>query len=201
MTNNQLTSRYDAFYRERDPLHVYPVEFVVRAFLGSYPRHKANTGSYSNKRVLDLGFGDGRNMPLLSNLGMRVFGVEISQEICDFTQARMRRLGYDVQTRVGHNCSIPYDDEFFDAVLACHACYYVNAGRHFSDNVAEIASVIRPGGSFVFSAPIGTSYIMRDAKDLGDGHMEIADDPYRVRNGSILKKFDRAADIEAELSP
>jgi SAM-dependent methyltransferase len=201
MTNNQLKSRYDVFYRDRDPLHVYPVEFVVRAFLGHYPRHRANVGSYSNKRVLDLGFGDGRNMPLLSNLGMRVFGVEISQEICDLTQARMRRLGCDVQTRVGHNCSIPYNDEFFDAVLACHACYYVNSGTRFSDNVAEIARVLKPGGSFVFSVPIGTSYIMRDAKDLGDGHMEIANDPYCVRNGSILKRFDHAADIEAEFSP
>ena len=49
MTNNQLTSRYDAFYRERDPLHVYPVEFVVRAFLGHYPRHKASAASYLQK--------------------------------------------------------------------------------------------------------------------------------------------------------
>ena len=101
--NDQLNQRYGAFYRERDPAHVYPVEFVVRAFLGNYPRHKTNASSYPGKYVLDLGFGDGRNMPLLNNLGMRVFGVEISQDICDLTQARMRRLGIDVETRVGRN--------------------------------------------------------------------------------------------------
>ena len=79
------------FYRERDPAHVYPVEFVVRAFLGNYPRHKRDKSGLSGaNRVLDLGFGDGRNMPLLHNLGMRVFGVEISQDICDLTQARMQ---------------------------------------------------------------------------------------------------------------
>jgi hypothetical protein len=67
--------------------------------------------------------------------------------------------------------------------------------------VREIARVLKPRGLFVFSAPIGTSYIMRDANDLGDGHMQIVNDPYGVRNGSILKKFDRASDIEAALSP
>jgi len=199
--NDQSNRRYSAFYRERDPVYVYPVEFVVRAFLGNYPRHKTEASSYAGKYVLDLGFGDGRNMPLLNNLGMRVFGVEISQDICDLTQARMRRLGIDVETRVGRNRRIPYDDAFFDTVLACHACYYVDPGSRFADSVLEIARVLKPGGSFVFSAPIGTSYIMRGANDLGDGHMQITNDPYGVRNGSILKKFDRSSDIEAALSP
>ena len=86
-------------------------------------------------------------------------------------------------------------------MLACHACYYIDPGSRFVDNVLEIARVLKPGGSFVFSAPIGTSYIMRGANDLGDGHMQVANDPYGVRNGTILKKFDRGSDIEAALSP
>jgi SAM-dependent methyltransferase len=199
--NDQLSRHYHAFYRQRDPVHVYPVEFVVRALLGNYPRHKTDETSYAGKYVLDLGFGDGRNMPLLNNLGMRVFGVEISQDICDLTRARIQRLGIEVETRVGRNSHIPYDDTFFDVLLACHACYYVDTGSRFDDNVREIARVLKPRGLFVFSAPIGTSYIMRDANDLGDGHMQIVNDPYGVRNGSILKKFDRASDIEAALSP
>ena len=200
MTTDQLETRYSAFYGGRDPVHVYPVEFVVRAFLGNYPRHKPDPSSYSGKRVLDLGFGDGRNIPLLHNLGMAVFGVEIAQHICDLTQARMKRLGVEVETRVGRNSSIPFEDRFFDSVLACHACYYVDPGSRFDDNLAEIARVLKPGGLFV-SVPMGTSYMMRGANDLGGGHMQITNDPYGIRNGSILRKFDREAEIEAALSP
>jgi SAM-dependent methyltransferase len=197
----KIEGKYDDFYRARNPDRVYPVEFVVRAFLGNYPRHKTDKASYSGKRVLDLGFGDGRNMPLLHNLGMEVSGVEISQEICDLTETRMKGIGIDVNLKVGRNHNIPYSDDFFDTVLACHACYYIDPDTRFDDNLREIARVLKHGGSFVFSVPIGTSYIMRGAEDLGNGHMEIANDPYGVRNGYVLKKFDTEAEIQTALSP
>lgn len=195
-----ITKSYTDFYHERSPHHVYPVEFVVRAFLGNYPRLRTEKSSYPGRRVLDLGFGDGRNMPLLHNLGMQVFGVEISQEICDLTQARMKRVGVDVDLRVGRNSSIPYENAFFDSVLACYACHYVDSGTRFSDNVREIARVMKSGGRFTFSVPMGSAYILRGARDLGDGHMEVVNDPYGVRNGAILKKCDSEAEIEQALS-
>jgi SAM-dependent methyltransferase len=198
---SKIAEHYDAFYRERNPVHVYPVEFVVRAFLGNYPRHKTEPSTYIGKKSLDLGFGDGRNMPLLHNLGMQVFGVEISQDICDLTQARMNRLDIDVTLAVGRNHSIPFNDAAFDVILACHACYYVDPGKKFSDNIKEISRTLKSGGLFVFSAPMGTSYIMSGAESAGDGHMIIANDPYGVRNGYMMKKFDRESDIETALSP
>lgn len=196
----EIEPSYEAFYRARDPEFVYPVEFVVRAYLGRYPRLPNASRDYQGRKVLDLGFGDGRNMPLLANLGMQVHGIEISQDICSRGSARMRHLGVEIDARVGRNAAIPYPDAFFDEVLACHACYYVDPGETFADNLREIARIIAPGGRFVFSAPMGTSYIMRAAVDLGDGHMRIAQDPYQVRNGSVLKKFDTAEQIEAALS-
>src|SRR5438552_5669708 len=107
--SSDIAGAYAAFYRARNPDHVYPVEFVVRALLGNYPRLNTQNIAYSGKRVLDLGFGDGRNMPLLHNLGMQVHGMEISQDICELTAARMARLGINVSVRVGRNCRIPFD--------------------------------------------------------------------------------------------
>lgn len=196
-----LVDKYDSFYRERASAHVYPVEFVVRSFLGTYPRLKPEPSLYPGRRILDLGFGDGRNMPLLCNLGMEVHGVEISEAICRRGVERLAALGHTVEARVGRNHAIPYEDGFFDHLLACHACYYCDPGTTFADNLAAIARVLKPDGRFTFSAPIATSYIMAGAEDVGGGHMRIANDPYGVRNGYLMKKFDTAEEIEATLSP
>ncbi len=198
---SDIESKYDAFYAARDSDHVYPVEFVVRSFLGTYPRLQPSPKAYVGKRILDLGFGDGRNMPLLSNLGMEVHGVEISEAICARGVERLAALGHEVNARVGRNHAIPYEDRFFDHVLACHACYYVDPGTSFADNVREIARVMKPGGRFTFSAPMGTSYIMQGAKPLRDGHMEVTNDPFGVRNGYVMRKFDTAAEIEEAIAP
>ncbi|MEQ8791563.1 MAG: class I SAM-dependent methyltransferase [Pirellulaceae bacterium] len=199
--HNTLERTYDAFYHERTAFHVYPVEFVVRAFLGSYPRLHNKDRDYREKNVLDLGCGDGRNMPLLSNLGMHVHGVEISESICDLTRGRMKSLGVDAEIRVGRNRAIPFEDRRFDELLACHACYYVDPGTTFRDNLLEIARVLAPGGRFVFSAPTPSTYILRDAVDLGDGHLEVANDPYGLRNGYVLKCFADEDSIAGGLSP
>jgi SAM-dependent methyltransferase len=196
----ELAAPYTAYYQQRDPEHVYPVEFVVRAFLGAYPRLDRG-GPYAGDRVLDLGFGDGRNMPLLANLGLRVHGVELTDEICSRARQRLARNGIAADLRVGRNAAIPFDTAWFDHVLACHSCYYVDRGTQFADNAREIARVTRPGGRFVFSAPMSTSYIMRGARDLGEGHMEIAADPYGIRNGAIMRKFDHEQDIVRAIAP
>lgn len=194
-----IAARYTEFYRSREPRHVYPVEFVVRAYLGAYPRLSRSTEPHAGKRVLDIGFGDGRNMPLLADLGLTVYGTEVSQDVCDRTTARLIRLGITVDARVGKNHQLPFDDAFFDEVLACHSCYYVDPGTRFADNAREIARVMKHNGRWVFSAPMTSSYILRGARDLGDRHLQVTADPYGLRNGYILKAFASADEIERAL--
>jgi SAM-dependent methyltransferase len=201
MSASEIGDNYEAYYRARAAAKVYPVEFVVRAFLGTYPRLKTDTTALRGGRALDLGFGDGRNLPLLADLGLEPHGVEITEEICARAVARLKALGVTFEARVGRNACLPYGDDFFDHVIACHSCYYVDADTRFADNVVEIGRVAKSGGLFVHSLPIGSSYIFRGATDLGDGHMRIANDPYGVRNGYVLKKFDAPEEIERVLSP
>jgi len=76
-------NNYTDYYKSNKFSNVYPTEFVVRSFLGKYPRLQSNNTGYNGKKVLDLGFGDGRNMPLLKDLGFEIHGVEVTDVICE----------------------------------------------------------------------------------------------------------------------
>jgi len=191
-----IRKQYGALYSRKNPDRVYPVEFVVRTMLGTYPRLHIDRGTYPGSRILDLGFGDGRNIPLLADLGFEVCGVEISDEICRLTRERMKRLGYEADLRTGSNSHIPFPDAAFDFVLACHACYYVAEGETFSDNLREIVRILRPGGRFIFSLAKSDSYIFDEADQLLEGHYRVAHDPCGVREGTILRAFTTRDEVE-----
>src|SRR6185295_11025592 len=60
----------------------YPTEWVVRTLAGgNYPGLKMDKTRYRGARILDMGCGDGRNLPLLLDLGFDVHACEISPEI------------------------------------------------------------------------------------------------------------------------
>lgn len=141
----QINSSYERFYAERSGLRVYPTEFVVRTFLANYPNLKY-LKPVSGDRVLDIAFGDGRNTVFLCDQGYVVSGIEITEGIVSQTIERLEKLGYQADLRVGRNSKIPFEDRYFNHVLACHCCYYCDEGESFADNMNEYARVLKPGG-------------------------------------------------------
>lgn len=182
--------------------HCYPVEFVVRTLLGSsYPNLKINR-EYNGKRILDLGCGDGRNIPLLRNCGMEVSGVEITSEICTSVTERMKTVfGISPDIRQGTNAAIPFEQGYFDYLLACHSLYYVEEGTTFSDNVREVARVLKTGGYAILSLPDDRGTILHNAIPCGTGHYQIAFDPLGLRQGSIFRVFSSKDEIRKTFYP
>jgi predicted RNA methylase len=88
--------------------YIDPTEFLVRTMLGSYPELILEQ-KYENANVLDLGCGDGRNMLLLHNLGMKIHAMEITEEICNGVSKRMHDFSIEADIRVGRNSKIPFD--------------------------------------------------------------------------------------------
>jgi SAM-dependent methyltransferase len=191
---------YVALHRQRMGPHLYPTEFVVRTMLGRYPRLQMDR-DYAGKRLLDLGFGDGRNMPLFRNLGVEICGVEPEAELCAMVSARMAREGIPSTLRVGHNAAIPFEDRAFDFVVACHSLYYVREGDRFADNLREVARVLRPGGWLVLSLPAIGNFILEGAEAIDGGHWRIAADPYGLRNGTIFRAFGSEDEIIRSFAP
>jgi ubiquinone/menaquinone biosynthesis C-methylase UbiE len=159
---HDIDARYEAFYATKTRLNVYPTEFVVRTFLAQYPGLTFKK-PLKGDRVLDVAFGDGRNTAFLCDLGLAVSGIEITQRIVDQTRDRLSTLGHSADLRVGRNSHIPFEDECFDYMLACHCCYYCDPGDTLENNLAEYARVIKRGGYLVASVAAKSSYIFKDA--------------------------------------
>ena len=75
--------------------------------------------------ILDLGFGDGRNFSLFLEQGLEVFGVEISEKIVEMARLRFRAILNKENLKVGFNGALPFPDQHFDYIVACHSLYYM----------------------------------------------------------------------------
>lgn len=197
---SNIDENYSKFYSRKQYSNVYPTEFVVRIFLSEYPNLHYCKPKNGNS-VLDVGFGDGRNTKFLCDLSLDVYGVEISQDIVDMAKQRLKGFGYLPDLRVGRNSKIPFNDEKFDYILACHSCYYCDEGENIINNLEEYSRVLKKGGFLIASVPDNKSYIFNSAKKQADGTLKIVSDPYGNRNGYRLHGFDSEKEILNTFSP
>jgi ubiquinone/menaquinone biosynthesis C-methylase UbiE len=192
---------YTAFHEDHNANHVYPTEWVIRTFLGKYPNLALDKSKYAGAKLLDLGFGDGRNWPLLHNQRMNIYGVEITEKIVSLGHERALGLGIPVTLRVGRNSAIPFEDNFFDYLLACHSCYYVDKDTTFQDNLNEFVRIMKPGATFIASLPEPNGDIFKGGIEGKNGLVEIRNDPWGLRNGYLFKWFQSKQDIQDTFSP
>ncbi|MDO9112347.1 MAG: class I SAM-dependent methyltransferase [Polaromonas sp.] len=164
---SDIDSSYERHYAERANAKVYPTEFVVRTFMAKYPGLNFRKPVAGNK-ILDVGFGDGRNTAFLCEAGLSVSGIEITQGIVDQTRTRLANLGHEADLRVGRNSAIPFENEAFDYILACHCCYYCDDGQTLLDNLNEYSRVLKKDGFVVASVANRASYIFDGATALPD---------------------------------
>jgi SAM-dependent methyltransferase len=189
------------YYRSLTDSYLFPSEFVVRAFLGTYP-NLSMSRDYRGKRVCDVSCGDGRNLVLLHKLGLDLHATELTPEICDITRQRMiqHKEQIRVDIRPGNNGSLPFDDDYFDYLLSWNVCYYMESEHSsIADHVEEHARILKPGGYFVCSVPAPDCFTLQGAEDLGNDIIRInTSSRWTMLNETLYYRF-RSFDHIAEV--
>ncbi len=96
-------------------------------------------------RVLDLGCGVGRHMILLANEGFEAYGSDHSKEGIDTCQQWLDAEGLKGTAWAGEPEEIPYEDGYFDAVIAFNSIYHGTIDR-VEAAMRLIHQKLRPGG-------------------------------------------------------
>ena len=99
-------------------------------------------------RVLDLGAGIGRHAILLARLGFRVAALDAAPQSLATIRDAADKGKLQIETVLGLMTELPFADASFDHVLSWNVIYHGDE-RIVSRSIAEIARVLRPGGTFM----------------------------------------------------
>ncbi len=97
--------------------------------------------------LLDLGCGIGRHYLFLASQGFRVFGTDASPNARELTKKAALEAGLAVDIRHSLMTDLPYEDGFFDYVLAWNVIYH-GTQDVVNRTLSEIHRVLRPQGVF-----------------------------------------------------
>ncbi len=97
-------------------------------------------------RALDAGCGTGRQAATLLDLGCEVIAVDATPEMLDIARTKLP----SANTKLGMLDDLPVDDDSVDFAIASLAiCHLADP----APAVAELARVVRPGGTIIISEP------------------------------------------------
>lgn len=111
-------------------------------------------GERATGAVLEVGIGTGRSLSYYAP-GARVTGLELSTEMLALAKTRARSLGSSAELLQGDAEQLPFDDATFDTVVAQLTLCSIPRN---DVAVAEMARVLRPGGSLLLIDHVGSSW-------------------------------------------
>lgn len=120
-----------------------------------------NLGDTNDKRILDLGCGDGALSYLLAKAGAQVIGIDNEPLGIELAQENIKNLpvARACEFVVGSAYELPFPDASFDHVASCEVIEHV---QYPEKMISEAYRVLKPGGHLVLTTPYRTSEFPTD---------------------------------------
>jgi ubiquinone/menaquinone biosynthesis C-methylase UbiE len=124
---------------------------IERAFLGD---SRAWIGARAHGRVLEVAIGTGRSLPFYP-ADATLVGVDLSPAMLEVTRRSSAELGVAVELHEGDAEHLPFADASFDTVVSALALCSIPRPPAA---VAEMARVLRPGGTLLLLDHVGSTW-------------------------------------------
>jgi len=159
-----MTKDWDSAYREKGIIQPDVVPIVSASI--------EILKSRGVKRVLDVSFGTGRHTVFLAENGFDTYGIDVSDAGKKITETKIREKGLKAHLQIADMKNMPFDDGFFDAVIAVHTLQH-NTIIGLRKTISEITRVLKPKGILV-----ATSVSKNDPRFSDKRNKKIAPDTF-----------------------
>jgi len=136
---------YNTYWAGMQPLGSYKIE-RAKWIMDVLLRLRKKMGS-TDTRLLDLGCGDGRLVPLWQSIsGAETHGLELSPQAVQTAQQMFPYIKY----KQGDGISTGYDDSYFDIVVCQEVLEHIEEQNRL---VSECSRIMKTGGYLVLTTP------------------------------------------------
>ena len=108
---------------------------------------RKHLAALAGRTALEVGCGGGLLTEEIAKMGFDTFGIDPAEASLRTAKAHAEACGLGIRYDHGAGESLPYSDGSFDVVFCCDVLEHV---KDPGAVIAEIARVLRPGGSFIF---------------------------------------------------
>lgn len=168
-----------------------PRRGIGKVYCDASSRHRFHArdvalGELHQKKILDLGCGNGVAAMKSLRAGAYVTAIDISQKSIDFliANAQKEQLDDHLTALVMDAHHLTFEDETFDIVYGDGILHHLPM---LEAAIKEIHRVLKPSGYAVFLEPLGTNPFLNVFRKFTPRMRTVDEQPFRIKELNIIK--------------
>jgi SAM-dependent methyltransferase len=178
----------------------YPSVLALKLFLGNNPGFNLKNEKPNVSTIIDIGFGDGRDIELFLELGFSVSGVEPDFDVVEHTLKKYHKFKDRLDLRVGSNMNTGYENDTFDIIYASASIYYLPSLKYnINDAFSEAYKICKPGGLLMGTLARNDIHTISEAEKVNRNVYILKDPFYGYRKGQVYHTYSDKSQIINDL--